>query len=535
MRKTGYIFVCLAISVLCAPFLFAQPNEPNLPKPEFAEPNLATRRAGALSQQAPEFNDVKAAVIVCKGLIDDGLFKSIKRRTQTALDEGVEYLIYEIGTYGGLLQSGDDIAKYFILDVGKKTHTVAYVTTEAISAGAMISVSCRDIIMLENTTIGDCAPIAIGSKLEGVEREKVESFTRAAFMRAAEANKYPEALLKAMVTMQIEVYRVKNLKTDGYEFFEGLRMPKDANEYDLNNKELIVTGEELLTLTASDAVEYGVARAQVKDLAGALEFLAERDGVTFEGQTTVLETSWSEEMVRWLNSPAVMAVLVMLALLGVYIEFNTPGVGLPGLVAVICFTIIIGSKYLHGMANWVEVALFVIGIILLLIEIFVLPGFGIAGFSGILCILVGLFGMLVKNPPDRLPWPQDVPAWNDFTWGVVGLTSGFLGFVVLAWFLTKYLPKFQFLSGLILVPTAAKIGSEFEVSMTAPAEGKPTIVSIGDVGEVVSTLRPTGKAKFGDAIVDVVAEADFLDKGTEIEIIEIHGNRVVVKAKKDTD
>jgi membrane-bound serine protease (ClpP class) len=188
------------------------------------------------------------------------------------------------------------------------------------------------------------------------------------------------------------------------------------------------------------------------------------------------------------------------------------------------------------MANWVEVALFVIGILLLMIEIFVLPGFGITGFAGILCILAGLFGMLVRNPPDKLPWPQDVPAWNDFTWGVVGLASGFLGFVVLAWLLTKYLPKFQFLSGLILVPTAAKKGSEFEVSMTAPPESKTAIVNVGDVGEVVSILRPTGKAKFSDVIVDVVAEGDFLDKGTKIEIIEIRGNRVVVKAEeKDTD
>jgi membrane-bound serine protease (ClpP class) len=521
MRKTGSIFVYLAIIALCVSLALAQLNE-------LAEPNESY-----LPTQ--DFNEVKAAVIVCRGLIDDGLFKSIQRRTQMALDAGAKYLIYEISTYGGLLQSGDDIAKYLILDVGKKAHTVAYITTEAISAGAMISVSCRDIIMLENTTIGDCAPVALGGKLEDVEREKIESFTRAAFMRAAEANKYPEALLKAMVTMQIEVYRVKNLKTGQFEFLEGLRLPKDANEYDLDNKELIVTDEELLTLTATDAVEYGIARAQVKDLTGVLEFLAERDGVTFESRTTVLETSWSEEMVRWLNSPAVMAVLVMLALLGVYIEFNTPGVGLPGLVAVICFTIIIGSKYLHGMANWVEVALFVVGIILLLVEIFALPGFGIAGFLGIVCILVGLFGMLVKNPPDRLPWPESAPAWNDFTWGLVGLMSGFLGFVVLAWILTKYLPKFQFLSGLLLAPTAAKKGSEFEVSMTVPAEGRTKIVNVGDVGEVISTLRPTGKAKFGDAIVDVVAEADFLDKGTQIEIIEIHGNRVVVKARGEKE
>ncbi len=492
---------------------------------------LAAAIAVEPNNAAAEAPAAKAAVILCKGMIDDGLYKSIQRRSQIALDAGVEYLIYEIGTYGGLLDSADEISKYLILEIGKKAHTVAYITTEAISAGAMISVSCRDIIMLENTTIGDCAPIALGTKLEGVEREKVESFTRAAFMRAAEANNYPAALLKAMVTMQTKVYSVKNLQTAEYEFFEDDDLPKDANEYDVDNKKLIVGDDELLTLTASKAFEYGIARTKVKDRAEALGFLATRDGVTFVDEPMVLKTNWSEEMVRWVNSPVVMAVLIMLALLGVYIEFNTPGVGLPGLAAVICFAIIIGSKYLVGMANWVEVALFVVGILLLMVEIFVLPGFGIAGFSGIICILVGLFGMLIKNPPDKLPWPQDAFAWYDFTWGVVGLAGGFIGFVVLAWLLGKYVPKIEFLSGLILMPTAAKPGSQMQISMTTPSESQTADVKVGDRGQVVSILRPTGKARFGDAIVDVVAEAEFLDTGTEVEIIEIRGNRVVVKAK----
>jgi membrane-bound serine protease (ClpP class) len=110
---------------------------------------------------------------------------------------------------------------------------------------------------------------------------------------------------------------------------------------------------------------------------------------------------------------------------------------------------------------------------------------------------------------------------------------GFVGFVVLAWVLTKYLPKLQFLSGLILLPAAAKKGSEVEVSMTAPPESKDVGVSIGEVGEVVSTLRPTGKAKFDEKIVDVVAQAEFLNKGAKVEITEIHGNRVVVKKHSD--
>ena len=137
--------------------------------------------------------------------------------------------------------------------------------------------------------------------------------------------------------------------------------------------------------------------------------------------------------------------------------------------------------------------------------------------------------MLIKNPPDKLPWPQDAIAWNEFTWGVIALAMGFAGFVIVIALLSKYLPQIEFLSGLSLAPTVPRQGGEMQISMTTPPESTTASLNMGDTGEVVSKLRPTGKAKFGEAIVDVVAEAEFLDKGTKVEIIEIHGNRVVVK------
>ncbi len=474
----------------------------------------------------------KAAVIVCKDMIDDGLFESIKRRTDHALENGCNYLIYEISTYGGLLKSADDISKYLIQNVAKRAHTVAYVTTEAISAGAMISVSCQDIIMRKSTTIGDCAPIVMGGTLEGVEREKAESFTRVAFRRAAEANGYPPALLKAMVTMQTKVYRLKDLATGEFKFFEDDMLPNDPNKYDLENKQLIVPDDELLTLTADQALDYGVARAVVDDLDEALGFLAQRDGVRFEGSATVFDTNWSEELVRWLGSPAVLSVLVMLALLGVYIELSSPGIGLPGLVAVLSIATIIGSKYLIGMANWVEILVFVIGVLLLLIEIFVLPGFGIAGVLGIVCVFGGIFGMLIKNPPNQAPWPRTTLDWALLQQGFIGMAAGFAGFVVLAWAFTKYVPKTRLFSGLVLMPKPADEMALRLVSMTRPggSGGDKPGLSIGDVGVVVSSLRPSGKASFGEAIVDVVALGDFLAKGAKVKIIEMHGNRVVVRS-----
>jgi len=474
----------------------------------------------------------KAYVIPCKGLIDNGLFESIQRRTQIALDQDAQYIIYEISTYGGLLKSGDDIAKYF-LETGTKAKTVAYIKTEAISAGAMISVSCRDIIMRNSSTIGACAPVMMGGKLEGVEREKTESVVRGFFGRAAEANHYPKPLLRAMVTMRIEVYRIRNKETAEYEFFEGDHLPKDPNLYDLENKELIDSDEDLLTLTASEAEKYGVARAAVADRAAALDFLAERDGVAISRPEVVLPINWSEKMVRILNHPAVVSILFMVALLGIYIELSTPGVGLPGLAAVICFAVIIGSKYLVGLANWVEVALLVLGLLLLLIEFFVLPGFGIAGVLGIIFVLAGLFGMLLRNPPNRLPLPHTDFDWQLLIYDSLGMVLGFVGFIVLAALFAKYLPRLQFLSGLILAPTAAKKGDEFEVSMTGPPGVRTRRVGVGDVGEVLSTLRPTGKVTFAGSIVDCVAQAEFLDEGTKVRITEIYGNRVVVKKVED--
>lgn len=488
-----------------------------------AEPN-------APGTPAPNARQAKAVLIPCRGMVDQALLASIERRSELAISEGVDYLIYEIGTYGGMVDAADSIAKYFIQTVGDRAQTVAYVATEAISAGALIGVSCNDIIMRHSTTIGACAPITLGGKLEGVEREKVESFIRAAFQRAAEANGYPELLLKAMVTMQVDVWRVKNLRTEQWELFEGDKLPSDSNEYDVDEAVEIVSADEILTLTDSQALEFGVARAVVDDVDGVLAFLEKRDGAVFSQPPKVLKPLWSERMVSWLNAPAVMGVLVMLALLGVYIEFSTPGLGLPGLVAVICFAVIVGSKYLTGLANWVEILLLLAGIVLLLIEFLVLPGFGIAGILGIICILGGIFGMLLPNAPERLPWPETPQDWGMLTDGILGLALGIVGFAVLATIISRYLPKLRFMSGLILAPTLAGAGrAGARLSMTVPPERAPVSVTVGDIGKVTSKLRPAGRARFGAAVVDVVAAGEFLDVGTEVEIIEIHGNRVVVR------
>jgi len=516
-------------------FLLCVVSFPAFPAAAFAATSAVEPNAPAALPQALRYDSgqAKAAVITCTGLIDDGLYSSIKRRVNTALELGANYLIFEIGTYGGLVQSADDISKYLILDLAGKAKTVAYINTEAISAGAMISVSCQDIIMRKNTTIGDCAPIQMGDKLEGVEREKAESFIRATFKRAAQANNYPDALLEAMVSRHKKVWRIKNLKTDSYEFCEDEKLPTDAKLYDLKAKELIDNENEILTLTAAKAKEYGIARAVVSDMNEAIAFLAQRDNVKFSPKIIRLQPNWSEQLVRMLNHPTVSGILFMIAMLGVYIELKTPGVVLPGLVAVICFAIIFGSRYLTGLATWWEIAVFATGIILLTLEVFVIPGFGIAGVLGILFILLSLFAILIPNRPDELPWPRydfDNIQWQLLSSGAWAFTLGLAGSAVVAYFLAKFLPRTGPLKGLILAP--ADKGPVMQIDLTAPLE-KAGELKVGDMGIAITILRPAGQGRFENAVVDVVTQGDYIKKGQKIKVIEIQGNRVVVKRIED--
>ena len=141
--------------------------------------------------------------------------------------------------------------------------------------------------------------------------------------------------------------------------------------------------------------------------------------------------------------------------------------------------------------------------------------------------------MLVKNAPDEWPIPKGEFEWELFTEGALGLLIGFGLFLISAWLLAKHLPKLGAFAGLALIPSAAKKGDEFEASMTVSPEASDKKLIVGDIGEVVSKLRPAGRAKFGEAIVDVICEAEFIDNGTIVEIIEVHGNRVIVRAKLD--
>ena len=458
-------------------------------------------------------------VIPLTGMVGHGMLASIERRLAEAKKLDPALVIFELDTPGGRLDSAYEISDK-IFDI-KTPRTVAYVNDEAISAGAFIAVACDEIVMQAGSTMGDCQIVSGG---EPVRLEKYESPLRARWRNFCEG-KYPIALAMAMVTEDIEVYEcvtadgTKEYLTDK-EFSNLTAAERDR----FVRTRKVVTKEELLTLTDTDAKEYGFAKAVVESRKDILEVYGIADR---EIEFRVLDWNWSERAVRYLDWVA--PVLLMLGVLGIVIELKTPGFGVFGFAGLALLSIFFFGKHAAGLAEVWEIALFVVGVGLLAVELFVTPGFGIMGVAGILCMVASLLLSL-----QSFVWPETSWEWSEFerNLAVLGfvMTGTFIGLVVVA----RYLHKAPYIGRLVL---AAPAPSTSPTALTESVSPAPSAASeqrreqalVGRRGTAVSMLRPAGRAEFDGEPLDVVTEGDFIHPGEPIEICRVRGNRIVVK------
>jgi len=482
----------------------------------------------------------RAFVIPIREPITGKTYDAIGRKAVRCRAAGAELIVFEMDTWGGEVGAALDIARLFKTDL-KDIYKVCYVNTRAVSAGALIGLACDEIIATPTAQFGDCAPLLMMGKLEGVEREKIETVLRNEFRSSAEKNGYSVALAESMVSIQREVWLIRN-DSNLYQGKPELQYvlakdwrgrvrvppgvttaPSDpASAWELVR--VVVPAGELPTLSSREAYEYGFA-SHVIDAPREEPLSALKEHFKITGELTVLEDNWSERLVELLTHPAVFGFLFFVALLCAYVEINTPGFGIPGAVAIVCFAVIFGSRFLTGMANWWEISLFLIGVVLLLVEIFVTPGFGVLGTLGIICCVAGLLAMVVPNAPDRLPWPQGPLDWSVFKNGLLALTLGFLAAIAASIAVARYLPQVPVAGKLVLAPpkltAAPPVGEGAAILRVRP----------GQVGKVVQVCRPVGKIQVGDQLVDAVADGAFLAAGTEVVVLRNEGNRVVVQEK----
>jgi membrane-bound serine protease (ClpP class) len=550
-RRNRAVELRLIIPVLIGVGLVAGPT------PSHKAPSASPDNTQAKNVQEPASDEAAPAtrngvIVPISAEITDVTFDSIKRRVEQAKEQGANVIIFEIDTPGGYVTSALKICDYI-----KNLHdvrTVAWINTQAYSAGSMIAVACDEIVMARASVLGDCGVILGGptgpQEVPEAIRAKAESPVLEQFRDSAVRNGYDVLLCESMVVKEYEVWWVENIKTGERRFVDtesmdkllgtgektkilGVEVPSlisdepawrlvESFEDPITNAETpvdqpVVKDTELLTMSQSRAYAFGFSKAIVtsaNDLRG-------RYGLT--GDMARVDFTWSEVLTRWLTSMPVRMFLLIVIFLGIYVEFNTPGVGVPGLVALIALGIFLAAPFLTGLASFWELLAIILGLILIGVEIFVIPGFGVAGISGIVLFLVGVLATFIPDEPGRFPfqWPSFAPGLEGLKTGVQTLAASIMVSIAGMVLLSRYLSRVPYVGGII-----ADNPTPSDVLIRDPYDG---VARVGDFGTVVGQLRPSGKARFGSKLVDVVSQGDLINEGEQVEVVERRGNRVVVR------
>jgi len=288
---------------------------------------------------------------------------------------------------------------------------------------------------------------------------------------------------------------------------------------------IVVPKDRLLTMHSREAVEYGFAKEIIAPVPepsqDQLGPLLQRYNVS--GSVITIDDLWSEKLVEFLTSTAMLGILTFIGVICIYAEFQHPGLILPAVVGILCFAIIFGARYLSGMALWWEIVIFAVGVILILLEIFVIPGFGVPGIVGIICCVVGLLAILVHNSPGKLPIPETAVDWADFTNGFFALSCGFIGAVVAGLLLSRHLSKVPGANRLVLAPVATSLNAA--VASDSPVSQ----INVGDVGTAVTLMHPVGKVRFAADIFEATADGAIITAGTAVRVLKREGNHLVVE------
>lgn len=454
-----------------------------------------------------------AYVVPVSGEVSPQMAAFIKRCVEDVPAKDNTVIVFEMDTFGGRVDSAFQIVETITGVTG--VPTLAYVKKKAISAGALIALSCDRLTMKPHTTIGDCAPIMISQEGPQMLGEKFQSPLRAQFRSLAKKNGYDENLAEAMVSLDLEIFRMdldgKTVYMEATDYNE----LSEAEKAKVTHKKTVVRKGELLTMDDTEARDLGFSIASATTLEDALV----QAGYT--GYSVVsLEKNWTESFLNLVI--ALSPILMMIGLAAVYTELKAPGFGAPGAVGIICLSLAFGSQYAIGMADYAELLILLLGLVLLGFEVFVIPGFGIAGIAGFFFILVALVLSLQDFviPKPSMPWQGKL-----FTKNITMVLGSYLVAMIAGLMIFRYvLPRFS---------KGRKGPYLFSDLQDSHADSGETLkVKVGDGGVALSYLRPSGKMKLGDEVVDVITEAEFIETGTAIVVRRIDGNRIIVSRKE---
>jgi membrane-bound serine protease (ClpP class) len=422
--------------------------------------------------------------------VDQALLAFMRRTLKEAERKGASAFIIDMDTPGGRLDVTMEILD--LLEMLQKTGvpTYTFVNPNAISAGAIIALGTKKIYMRPNATIGAAAVVTSGGVDVGdTMKSKIDSVMTARLRALSEENGHNPDVAEAFMVLEKEV-KMGDVVIDSKETLLSLNGREAARVY--NGKPLLAAG-----------------------LVENLEELVKKE--KFTGPIVRSEPTGFERLALWLT--AISPLLLMGGIVGAYIEMKAPGFGIPGIASLICFALFFGGHLVAGLSGYEVVFIFLVGLILVIVEIFVIPGTLVAGLIGTVMMLGALLWAMVDYWPST---PEGLTS-ADFQRPMLNFITALVGTAVLIALLAKILPKTRLYNRLVLAASVPN-GPAVTVPMTN------LTVKVGEIGTATTTLRPAGKASFGSEVHDVVTNGQFLSAGTAVRVIEVDGTRVVVEA-----
>ena len=435
----------------------------------------------------------KVYVVPIRDDIMPPLVYLVRRGVKEAMEAKADLLVIDMDTNGGRVDVTEEIME--ILN-NFKGQTATFVNKKAFSAGAFISVATQKIFMAPQSVIGAAAPImmipgAAPQDMPETMQAKMNSALRALVRTAAEKNGHNIAVVEAMID------KSKELKID---------------DKVLNEK------GQILTLTNTEAERpYGDPPKPLLSAGtvGSIEDLLAELGYA-EAQRVDIKPTGAETLASWINM--ISPLLLIIGIVGIYIEFKTPGFGLPGIVGIIAFALYFLGGYVAGLSGIEWVAVFIVGLALVALELFVFPGTTLLGFGGAALMLVALVMAMV----DVYPGMPAMPTFEKLQLPLTDLFIAFVGAAVIVFALSRWLPKTS-LYGKMVSQTASGVGTVVELEQKQASR-------VGQFGVAVSPLRPGGKAQFGNDILDVMTQGEMIEKGRRVKIIGHSGMEAIVEA-----
>jgi len=456
---------------------------------------LSSCQLSRAAEEAPSTNR-KVYILPIREDIMPPMVYVVRRGVKAAIEAKADLLVLDMETNGGRVDVTEEIIEILSQFPGR---TVTFVNRKAFSAGAFIAFSTSLIYMAPQSVIGAAAPILMGPTGPGAEisdtmEAKMTSGIQALVRTSAEKNGYNVEVVEAMID------KTKELKIED---------------------QVLSEKGQILTLTNIQAEkEYGdppkplLSSGTVESLDALLSHLEFAVAERVEIQPTGVE-----KLATWIN--AISPILLLIGIVGIYIEFKTPGFGLPGIAGLVAFAIYFLGSYVAGLSGLEWAALFVLGVLLCIAELFFFPGTLMLGLAGAALMLSAIIMAMVDVYPGLPDFPTAVRVRVPLQQILLNMTVAVFGSFVAIWTLSRLLPKTQ-LYGLMVSSSASGV-------VSVAVQDDRNVKMRGEVGITLSVLRPSGKAQFGESVCDVISQGEMISKDSRVRIIGHSGPAAIVE------